>query len=145
MAYNDPDSIVRRNVINGLRNIGTVDAMQFVNSSEAEKQRIFQQVEETGSMPDGEQLASLRPLLEPAPEAIEHFDRAAEMVRAAGEEDESADTLKFDVASELALAIHKANAPFPRAHTLLAMVLNELGDDKRAGHHANLALQQDPN
>lgn len=144
MAYNDPDSIVRRNVINGLRNIGTVDAMQFVNSSEAEKQRIFQQVEETGSMPDGEQLALLRPLLEPAPEAIEHLDRAMEMLRAA-EEDELTDTLILDVASELTLAIHKANAPFPRAHASLAMLLNQLGDDQRAGYHANIALQQDPN
>jgi hypothetical protein len=81
---------------------------------------------------------------DPAPEAIEHFNRAIDMWNNA-EESRRDDTLRNDVASELALALKKANAPFPRAYALLAMYLNDLGDDQRAEWHADRALQQNPN
>ncbi len=142
-AYNDRDPVVRRNVLESLRSIGTDDAMRFIESTEAERQQIFDHVQQTGSVPEAEQLASL-PIAEPSPEAVEHFESAMEVLSGAGE-DELTDALKLDVASELALAIHRANAPFPRAHALLAMLLNELGDDARAGRHASIALDQDQN
>ena len=76
--------------------------------------------------------------------AMEHFNRAIDMWNNA-DESKLDDNLRRDVCAELALAINKAGAPFPRAHALLAMFFNDLGDDVSAGHHANKALQQNPN
>lgn len=81
---------------------------------------------------------------QPSREAEEHFQRAIEKWNGA-KNDNADDILKLDVASELALAIKKANAPFPRAHAYLAMILNDMGNDADAERHANIALLQNPN
>ena len=80
---------------------------------------------------------------EPSTEAIEHFNRAIDKWNNT-EESKRDDNLRRDICAELALAIKKASAPLPRAHALLAMFLNDLGDDKNAAYHANIALQQNP-
>lgn len=81
---------------------------------------------------------------EPTPEAVEHFDRAVDMLQKSGS-GKLDDTLKLDVASELALAVKKADAPFPAAYALLAMMMNEMGKDADAERYARIALQQNPN
>lgn len=144
-AYDDPDPFVRRNIIDGLGKIDTPDATQFLNSSEVERQRIIRQRSVADTETESEQGVSRQLLEKPAPEALTHLDRAFEMWQAGDEAHELSESQKLDIASELALAIHKANAPFPDAHALLAMLLNELGDDERADYHARLALRQDPN
>ncbi len=72
---------------------------------------------------------TIRPQAELSPKAIEHFNRAIGLWNDT-EESKRNDTLRRDVCSELALAIKKASAPFPRAHALLAMYLNDLGVTK---------------
>ena len=43
------------------------------------------------------------------------------------------------------MAIKKAGAPFPNAHSWLAIFLEDLGDEEDALYHANVALQHNPN
>lgn len=82
---------------------------------------------------------------EPSQESIEHFELAIEVIRKAIEEDRLDNNVKRDAASEIALAIKKANAPFPKAHAMLAMILYELGDSNGAQIHADIALHENPN
>lgn len=81
---------------------------------------------------------------EPTVEARGHLQQAIDKWNSA-DKDGANDILKLDVASELALAIKKANAPFPRAHAYLAMILNDMGKEDEAEKHASIALQQNPN
>lgn len=81
---------------------------------------------------------------EPSAEAMEHFNRAMN-IWGNTEESKWDDNLRRDVCSELALAVHKANAPFPRANAVLAIFFNELGDDNKADYYARTALHQNPN
>jgi len=75
---------------------------------------------------------------------MRHFNRANDMWNYA-EESKRDDNLRRDICAELALAIDKAGAPFPRAHAWLANYFFELGDGKNAWEHANIALRQNPN
>lgn len=79
---------------------------------------------------------------EPTSESIELFNRAVDKWNQGNKSD---DQQKLDVASDLALAIKEANAPFPRAHAYLAMLFNDMGKEDEAEAHANAALQQNPN
>ena len=102
-AYNDPDPTVRRNVIDGLRQmatLGTYEASCFLDSDETDRQKIVRQVQQTGSVVLIEESVSHSPLPEPSPESIEHFERALEMWNEVPKS-EWTDNLKLDIASEL--------------------------------------------
>ncbi len=77
-------------------------------------------------------------------DAMECFNQAWDLWDKA-EENKRDDKLRNDVAALLMLAIHKAGAPFPRAHSFLAIFLEDLHRESEAAQHANLALQQNPN
>jgi hypothetical protein len=135
-AYGDPDPILRRNVIEALCSIGTDEAMQFANLSEAEKQQKARLVQRTGSMSDVEESTSLR-IPEPPAEAQEHFDRARHM----DVEDDDILALR-EQAAEYALAISKANGFYPSAHALLGFTLAQLGEESKSRQELNVALGQ---
>jgi hypothetical protein len=83
---------------------------------------------------------TVTPPPKPPPEAMEHFERA--MAIEAREGDTSA---WHEKASELALAIKKANGLYPTAHAMLGLALLMLGDENKARQELNLALQQNNN
>ena len=154
-AYIDPDAGVRRNVVEGLQQNADQSALYFLSMPETARVKISEYVRETDSMPPVEEIQSftdlplpelpVATLSEPSSEAREHLERAYQMLEQVSDGRKLDDPYKLDIASELALAIHTAGAPFPRAHSLLAVVLNDLKDDKRALYHAQQALQYQPN
>jgi hypothetical protein len=86
----------------------------------------------------------LPPVTEIAPEAADLFQKTLSKWEHA-DETKNIEDLKKDIISWLATAIKKANAPFPGAHTQLALFLNDVGDDKNAYIHATIALRHNPN
>lgn len=71
-------------------------------------------------------------------EAMEHYDRAMSI-----EVEDSDPSALTERASELALAIQKANGVFPAAHAMLGVVMAQLGNAQRARQELNLAIQQE--
>jgi len=84
-------------------------------------------------------------IAQPSQEALDVFERAKNKLFKAGEGGDVDNSVIQDVMSLVALAINKANAPFPRAHSVLSILLEQVGNEKEALKHANIALQQDPN
>jgi tetratricopeptide (TPR) repeat protein len=146
LAYTDKDWSVRRNVVEGLKKISSREASYFIEAPEYLKQRIVQDLQQTGKITIEDQQsdqASTR-VPEPTEEAKEHLRRAIELSKTP-EGSEPGYSLMQDMLAELALAIHKAGAPYPEAHTFMAMVYLQLEDNKNAQQHADLALHLDPN
>lgn len=83
------------------------------------------------------------PTREPSEVAIQHYNRAIDVWENLEEGDRD-ETVTLDIMADLALAIDRANAPFPRAHALLAMCYNDLGDDNKAQREAKIALAENP-
>lgn len=77
-------------------------------------------------------------------EALECFNQAWDLWEGSQKNQQSA-TLKRRMIDLLLQAIRKAGAPFPRAHSWIALFLEELGDEKQAMEHASFALLQNPN
>ncbi len=75
-------------------------------------------------------------------ESIKLFRQAIEMLQSAGAE--LNDETRQEAIVLLLLAIAQAGAPFTRAHSLLAMLLYELGNTEPAESHLAKALEHDP-
>jgi len=74
--------------------------------------------------------------------SIKLFKQAVEMLQGAGSE--LNDETRQEAIVLLLLAIAQAGAPFTRAHSLLAMLLYELGNAEPAESHLAKALEHDP-
>ena len=76
-------------------------------------------------------------------EAYSYYQKAWDLWDKAGEKDKN-NALNNDCISLFMLAISKAGGPFPRAHSWLAIFLQDLQREKEAAQHAAIALQEDP-
>jgi hypothetical protein len=81
---------------------------------------------------------------QPSTEARELFEQALTEWDNTKESNQD-EKLRRDIASLLSTAIQKADAPFPRAHSLLSIFLCDLGQEREAAIEAELALNEDPN
>ncbi len=147
-AYNDRDPSVRQNIFEGLISINTKETKEFLNLPENLKQVVVQQLQQ--SPPTVEILQKI--LFEfipefsnktPTQDAIDHYQRARTLEKQ--NKGEMKITLIKDILSELALAIKKADAPFPEAQAMGARFFFKIEDWRNAEYNANIALQQDHN
>jgi len=74
--------------------------------------------------------------------SLKLFKQAIEMLQSAGSE--LNDETRQEAIVLLLLAISQAGVPFTQAHSLLAMLLYELGDAEPAESHLAKALEHDP-